>query len=82
VTEIWAGRTFVDDRFGLEIGLGPYVGYDYHGAYNATRLSWLASLSGSIRFTEHWLLRGTWDRVTTNNDRDTDIFMAGIGYRF
>ncbi len=82
VTEIWAGRTFLDDRFGLEIGLGPYFGYDYHATYSATRLDWLASLSGNIRFTEHWLLRGTWDRVTTSNDRDTDIFMVGIGYRF
>jgi hypothetical protein len=81
-TEIWAGRTFLDDRFGLEIGFGPYLGYDYHGVYDTTKLDWLASLSGSIRFTEHWLLRGTWDRVTTSNDRDTDIFMVGIGYRF
>jgi hypothetical protein len=81
-TEIWAGRTFIDDHFGLEIGLGPYLVYDYHGQQNTTRLNWLVSLSGSIRFTEHWLLRGTWHRVTTDNDRDTDIFMAGIGYRF
>lgn len=62
--------------------MGPYFGYDYHATYSATRLDWLASLSGNIRFTEHWLLRGTWDRVTTSNDRDTDIFMVGIGYRF
>ena len=39
-------------------------------------------LERPVRFTEHWLLRGTWDRVTTTNDRDTDIFMLGIGYRF
>jgi hypothetical protein len=82
ITQIWAGRTFLNDRFGLEIGLGPYLGYDYHGSYNTTKVDWVASLSGSIRFTEHWLLRGTWDRVTTNNDRDTDIFLVGLGYRF
>ena len=81
-TEIWAGRTFLDDRFGLEIGVGPYLGYDYHGTHNITKVDWLASLSGSIRFTEHWLLRATWHRVTTTNDRDTDIFMLGVGYRF
>jgi hypothetical protein len=38
----------------------------------------LASISGSIRFTEHWIFRATWDRVTTGNDRDTDIFLAGL----
>ena len=81
-TEIWAGRTFLHDRFGLEIGFGPYLGYDYHGAYNTTKVDWLASISGDIRFTEHWILRGTWHRVTTGNDRDTDIFLLGLGYRF
>ncbi len=81
-TQIWAGRTFLHDRFGLEIGLGPYLTHDYHGSFNATKLEWLASISGNVRFTEHWLVRGTWHRVTTTNDRDTDIFMAGIGYRF
>jgi hypothetical protein len=80
--EIWAGRTFLNDRFGLEIGFGPYVGYDSHGPYNTTKVDWLASLSANIRFTEHWLLRGTWHRVTTTYDRDTDIFLLGLGYRF
>jgi hypothetical protein len=28
------------------------------------------------------LLRATWDRVITTYDRDTDIFLGGIGYRF
>lgn len=81
-TQIWAGRTFLNDRFGLEIGLGPYLGHDSHAAYDATRLDWLASISGSVRFSERWLVRLTWNRVTTSNDRDTDMFMAGVGYRF
>jgi hypothetical protein len=75
-------RTFLYDRFGLEIGVGPYLAYDYHGDHSVTKVEWLASLSGSIRFTEHWLLRATWHRVTTTNDRDTDLFMLGLGYRF
>jgi hypothetical protein len=82
VTEIWAGRTFLGDHFGLEIGFGPHLAYDYHDDQHATKLDWLASISGNIRFTEHWLFRGTWHRVTTTNNRDTDLFMAGIGYRF
>jgi hypothetical protein len=81
-SEIWAGRTFFHDRLGLEIGFGPYLGYDYHKEYNTTRVNWLASISGSLRFTENWLLRGTWHRVTTNYDRDTDVFLVGLGYRF
>ena len=82
ITEIWAGRTFLNDRFGMEIGFGPYLAYDSHGARNVTKLDWLAGISGNIRFTEHWLVRATWDRVTTGNDRDSDIFLAGVGYRF
>ena len=81
-TEIWAGRTFLNDRFGLEVGTGPYLAYDWSGPQNTTRLNWLVSLSANIRFTEHWILRGTFHRVTSSNDRDADIFLAGIGYRF
>ncbi|HVN22566.1 MAG TPA: hypothetical protein VMT71_01245 [Syntrophorhabdales bacterium] len=81
-TEIWAGRTFLNDRFGLEIGVGPYLAYDSSGPNNVTKLDWLVSLSSNIRFTEHWILRATWHRVTTTNNRDSDIFLAGIGYRF
>jgi len=82
VTQIYVGRTFLDDRFGLDIGVGPYLGYDGHARRNTTRLNLLASLSGSIRLTEDWLLRGTWHRVTTTYDRDTDVFLLGVGYRF
>jgi hypothetical protein len=81
-TQIWAGRTFVHDRIGIEIGIGPYLAYDWSGPENTTKLNWLASLSGSIRFTEHWLVRGTWNRVTSGNDRDADLFLLGVGYRF
>jgi hypothetical protein len=82
MTQLWAGRTFLEDHVGLEIGFGPYLAHDSHGPRNTTKVNYLAGLSGNIRFSEHWLLRGTWHRVTTSYDWDTDIVLVGIGYRF
>ncbi|WP_257786756.1 hypothetical protein [Cupriavidus malaysiensis] len=42
----------------------------------------MLSMSAGDRFCEHWLARVTWNRVVTGYDHDTDIFLAGIGYRF
>ena len=34
------------------------------------------------RLGDHWLTRLTWNRTMTGYDRDTDVILAGIGYRF
>ena len=81
-TQIWAGRSFFDDRFTLGVGAGPYLGFDTSGGNNVTKLNWLVSASASYRFHEHWAVRATWSRVTTDYDRDSDVFLSGISYRF
>jgi hypothetical protein len=45
-------------------------------------VSEVASMAGSLRLSEHWHVRATWDRIITSYDRDSDIFLGGIGYRF
>lgn len=32
------------------------------------------------RLTEHWIGRFVFDRVTSNYNRDSDIFLVGLGY--
>jgi len=39
-------------------------------------------MSASYNISEHWLMRASWDRVLTGYDKDSDIFLAGAGYRF
>ena len=80
-TQIWAGKRFFDDRFSLGVGAGPYLGFDNSDG-SITRLNWLVSASASYAFQDHWAVRATWHRVTTDYDRDSDIFLSGISYRF
>ena len=42
----------------------------------------LASLTCSVRLSEHWIIRAVFDRVTSNYNRDSDIFLLGFGYRW
>ena len=70
----------------LGAGFGPYFAIDeQRGGSTSGRdvfVSKIASISGSLKLSQHVDLRATFDRVITTYDRDTDIFMGGIGYRF
>jgi hypothetical protein len=40
------------------------------------------TMSASYRINQQWSARLSWNRTVTGYDRDTDIIMGGIGYRF
>ena len=80
-TELWLAKKFLDDRISLGLGVGPYFALDRQNS-NKLRYPIIFSTTGSFRVTQNWLIRATWDRIITNYDRDTDIFLGGIGYRF
>jgi hypothetical protein len=87
-TQIWPVNTFFNERIAVGLGVGPYVFIDQkHPAETTARkipaaVAPLVSLTCSVRLSEHWLLRTLWDRVATNYNRDSDIFLVGIGYRW
>jgi hypothetical protein len=81
-TQLWLAKPFLDDRFSLGIGAGPYFAVDQRLQDRKVRIPVIFSTTGSIRITDNVLLRATWDRIITTYDRDTDIFLGGIGYRF
>jgi len=85
--QIWLGHDFFGDRLRLSVGAGPYLAIDTYrvqGNTEATgdKVSALLTMSASYNFTRHWLVRASWDRVLTGYDKDSDIFLGGIGYRF
>jgi hypothetical protein len=82
ITQIWAGRSFFDDQLAFGVGAGPYLAYDTYNDRNITKMNWLVGATISYRFLPRWAIRVTYNRVTTDNNRDTDIGMAGIAYRF
>jgi len=86
-SEIWAMRSFFDDGLVLGIGGGLYFNLgSYHHVIepNNTRktVSGIVSLTGAYRIVPEWELRTVWHRIVTNYDRDTDVLLGGIAYRF
>lgn len=86
-TQLWAVNTFFDDRIAVGGGLGPYVYLDHKhpanaGKKNPAAIAPLASLTFSVRLSEHWIMRLVFDRVTSSYNRDADIFLLGFGYRW
>jgi hypothetical protein len=86
-TQLWLVNTFFDNRIAVGAGVGPYVFLDHkHPASSANKtpaaLAPLASLTFAVRLSESFTLRMVFDRVTSNYNRDSDIFLLGIGCRW
>ena len=82
-TQIWLAKSFFDDRLALGAGFGFYLAQDrLREQRSGAFFSEIVSITASYRLSSHWLIRGTWDRIITDYDRDTDVFLGGIGYRF
>ncbi len=85
-SQFWLVRRAHDDRVALAFGLGPYIAIDNHEHAVAEggreRLAGLVSFSARYSFTPRWHVRVTWSRVLADYSRDTDIFLAGVGYGF
>jgi hypothetical protein len=86
-TQLWAVNTFFGERITVGAGLGPYFFLDHKhpttlGQKIPGAVAPMASLTISTRLSEHWILRLIFDRVMTNYNRDSDIFLLGLGYRW
>ena len=86
-TQFWAVKAFFEDRFTLGVGGGAYIVIDQYHHLVENRdgrqaLSGIMTLTGSYRFHPNWGLRTSWNRIVTNYDRDTDVILGGVGYRF
>jgi len=86
-TQMWAVNTFFNDRIAVGAGLGPYIYLDHKhpataGKKNPAAIAPLASLTFSVRLSDHWIMRLVFDRVTSSYNRDADIFLVGLGYRW
>jgi hypothetical protein len=87
LTQLWITQELLDDTLNVGAGAGAYVNLGhYHNTFDgvdASRvLSGIIALTGSYRFTPRWSVRATWNRVVTSNERDTDVILGGLGYRF
>lgn len=85
MTQLWAAQQLVEGMFTVAAGGGAYfdLGH-YDNPWHASRktVSAILTLTGSYNFSPHWALRASWNRLLTSYDRDTDVILGGIGYRF
>ncbi|NUO88884.1 MAG: outer membrane beta-barrel protein [Cupriavidus sp.] len=85
--QLWLERAFFRDALTLGVGAGPYYAIDLSergrsASNEPSRWAGLLTMSASYRIGQRWLARVSWNRTVTSYDRDTDVFLAGVGYRF
>jgi hypothetical protein len=82
-TQLWLAKNFFAERVALGVGFGFYLADDRRSdQHSGAFWSEILSITASYRLSPRWCIRGTWDRIITYYDRDSDIFLGGIGYRF
>jgi hypothetical protein len=87
ITQLWVVRSFFENRLTLGVGTGPYVALDKlrkqeSGGDDELTVAGLVTLSAAYQFRSPWIIRISWNRIVTNYDRDTDVLLGGIGFRF
>ncbi len=85
--QVWPVNTFFNESTLVGIGVGPYINIDTKHVSNITRttkaeIAPLVSLTIARQLSDHWIARMVWDRVTSYYNRDSDIFLFGLGYRW
>ena len=85
--QAWVVNSFFDEKFTLGIGLGPYVFVDRKhprggNPSNPAAVAPLVSITLTKRLSDHWILRFVGNRVTTTYNRDADVILIGLGYRW
>ncbi len=87
--QLWPVNTFAFGRqsIGVGMGLGVYGYIDRKqikppGKSNSAALAFLISPAVTWEFSKHWSFRVVLHRVVTNYNRDADIYLAGLVYRW
>ena len=81
VAQAWFEPSFYGDRFTLGFGYGGYFAVDtYHSDRHSVQ--GILSTTFSYHLAHGWLGRVTWHRIVSTYDRDSDIILLGLGYRF
>lgn len=86
-TQLWVVEAFLGKSMTLGLGVGPYLLFDRKrapvaGQDSPRTLAALVSPTATLRLSDHWQARLTWNRVVSNYNRDADIFLLGLGYRW
>jgi hypothetical protein len=86
-TQIWVVDAFLARRITLGFGAGLYSFVDFEatpdsGGNRNLDIAGLVTVTASYSFSDPWFTRFNWNRVMSNDSRDSDIFLLGLGYRW
>jgi hypothetical protein len=86
-TQLWLVRPFLAERLVLGFGAGAYIAVDKHRSHQAGEegdeaISGIVTATASVRLSNRWTTRASWNRIVTDYSRDTDVLLFGVGYRF
>jgi len=86
-TQLWLVDQYLNRRLALGFGAGlyPFVDYEPPAGSDESRsvdVAGLLTITAAYRLPGRWLVRFLWNRVMSNDDRDTDMFLVGLGYRW
>jgi len=70
------------DRFSLSFGCGPYRWYDTQPTTIARGWAGLYGVTGTYAITDTVIAKASWNRVESDDLRDSDVFLVGFGYRW
>ncbi len=86
-SQAWLVDEYLDRRLALGFGAGVYWYFDKRNPTAPSRwsnrtLAGLVSPTIAYRFTPEWQARLTWNRVVSDYNRDADVILLGLGYRW
>lgn len=77
----WLEPGFSGGKFTLGLGFGAYAAVDHYRPEERDVMA-LVGTTASWRLADRWVARFEWERVASRHDRDSDIVLLGVGYRF
>jgi hypothetical protein len=81
--QAWLEPGFSGGRYTLGVGLGAYLAEDRRrDGDDRTSVSPIVTMTASARLGRRWTGRVSWNRVVSDYDRDSDVVVLGVGYRF
>lgn len=84
IVQVWAQQQLTP-RFSVGAGAGIIVvGEDYGVSYYGAPHNPAAAVSVGFAYSlsHSWDARASWTRIGTNDNKDTDMFLFGVGRRF
>lgn len=86
-SQLWLVDAYLDNRLTVGAGMGGYYFIDTKrppkpGKEGTRDLAYLFTLTAGYRFANRWFTRFNWNRVLVDYNRDTDVFVVGLGFRW